>query len=751
MYHEFRQEDSMFSKRYLAPVLFLGILMLALGKTSSVAQDKAQGANIKAQTTNVLVDIIVTDHKGHHVPGLSAKDFTIFEDGVAQKIAGFTAAENSSADDAGTRPDAGVAASDGATQPAMKGPAKDPHLLTVVLDLADNRPANTKQSADAVLRYLEKSVSKDDFMAIYYIDQSLHVALPFTNNLESARETLKKLETRRAQGAFSGGDRSAVQEEINDLNRQAHPETELGAVAGDLASPSGGGSSSPPSGPANNMAMLMERQANAMSTYLTIANTFQARAVFAALRAICIAYHDIPGRKNLVLFSEGFLYSDDARPYMEAVADAANRSNVSIYVIDPQGVEVNPYGGGERPTDTIGARIAAAGAPGANVGQGGGETKFDKIKQVGNLSRGDQLDWLAETTGGLSVKRTNDLVPAFGKVLDDGRDYYTLAYVPATQTFDGKFHSIKVEVNQQSYKLRYRKGYWAVPRGSAIAMTPAAAQLISSIQNGSVKASEAEVHADLLPASDGHYSAAVAVSVPGNQIPLEKEGDNDYKATINLILVVRNAQKELVAVSQLSRVVRIGQDREGFGKTIVTIRGQVAVPDPQPAPTFVEAIAQFPENAAAKGATEIVIPDSTTAGFHLSSLLLSDRAEQATCNYSGDALCFMNVRLSQPPRPEFSSGGHMIVYFAASDLSLDPTTKKPRLGVGFLLRSGNTVLKDLVAQNVQSLPGPLPNSVLVLAEFDLKSVQPGTYTLQATARDMVRNTFLMQKGQFRVH
>src|SRR5215467_1959873 len=102
---------------------------------------------------------------------------------------------------------------------------------------------------------------------------------------------------------------------------------------------------------------------------------------------------------------------------MEAVSDAANRSNVSIYVIDPQGVEVNPYGGGERPTDTIGARIAAAGAPGANVGQGGGETKFDKIKQVGNLSRGDQLDWLAETTGGLSVKRTNDLVPAFGKVL----------------------------------------------------------------------------------------------------------------------------------------------------------------------------------------------------------------------------------------------------------------------------------------------------------------------------------------------
>ena len=733
----------MFSERFSAPRTFLGLAALLLGAALGIAQENSN--TIKAQSSTVLVDVIVTDRKGHHVPGLEAKDFTIYEDGVAQKIDGFTATENSSADGAETTSNSEARANGTGNLSVRKDAAKDPHLLTVVLDLADNRPANTKQSADAVLRYLEKSVTKDDYTAIYYIDQGLHVALPFTNNLENARETLKKLETRRAQGAFSGGDRAVVQEEINDLNRQAHPETQLGAIAGDLASPSGGGSASPPSGPANNMAMLMERQANAMRTYLTIANTFQARAVFATLRAICAAYRDIPGRKNLVLFSEGFLYSDDARPDMEAVADAANHSNVSIYVIDPQGVEVNPYGAGERPTDTIGARMAAAGAPGANVGQGGGETKFDKIKQVGNLSRGDQLYWLAETTGGLSVKRTNDLAPAFSKVLEDGRDYYTLAYAPAKQPLDGKFHSIKVETSQQSYKLRYRKGYWAIARGSA--MTPAAAQLVSSIQNGFIKASKAEVHADLLPTSDRHYAAAVAISIPGSRIPLEKEGDS-YKATINLILVARNSQHGILAVSELSRAIRIGQDRVGFAKTTVTIRGQVVMPDPQPIPTLIEAIAQFPENAVAQGAAQIAIPDSTAAGFHLSSLFLSDHAEQATCSDSADALCFMNVRLSQPPRPEFTPANRLIVYFSASDLSLDPGTGKPRLGVGFLLRSGNDVVKDAVAQNVQSLPGPSPNSVLVLAEFDLKALKAGTYTLQATARDIVRSTSLTQWGQF---
>src|SRR5262245_359470 len=127
----------MFSNRTVVPALLMGVLMLILGKASGVAQDKSQGANIKLQSTNVLVDVIVTDHKGRHVPGLAAKDFAIYEDGVPQKIAGFTMAENVSSDDVEAAPSTATAASGG---PVKKSPSKDPRLLTVVLDLADNRP-----------------------------------------------------------------------------------------------------------------------------------------------------------------------------------------------------------------------------------------------------------------------------------------------------------------------------------------------------------------------------------------------------------------------------------------------------------------------------------------------------------------------------------------------------------------------------------------------------------------------------------
>ncbi len=58
------------------------------------------------------------------------------------------------------------------------------------------------------------------------------------------------------------------------------------------------------------------------------------------------------------------------------------------------------------------------------------------------------------------------------------------------------------------------------------------------------------------------------------------------------------------------------------------------------------------------------------------------------------------------------------------------------------------VVKTTAAENLQSFPGAVPNSALVLAEFDLKSLHPGSYTLQAVVRDLVRNTALSQESQF---
>src|SRR5437660_9714965 len=58
------------------------------------AQEAAPASDIRVQASSVVVDVIVTDRKGHSVPGLKASDFSILEDGIPQPIVSFSGAEN---------------------------------------------------------------------------------------------------------------------------------------------------------------------------------------------------------------------------------------------------------------------------------------------------------------------------------------------------------------------------------------------------------------------------------------------------------------------------------------------------------------------------------------------------------------------------------------------------------------------------------------------------------------------------------
>jgi hypothetical protein len=130
--------------------------------------------------------------------------------------------------------------------------------------------------------------------------------------------------------------------------------------------------------------------------------------------------------------------------------------------------------------------------------------------------------------------------------------------------------------------------------------------------------------------------------------------------------------------------------------------------------------------------------------------LLSERAETATCPETSDPLCVQKVRLYQPALSQFQSAGRLIVYFTADNLALDGQTKQPRVAVRFALKEAANAIKSPIAENVQALPGPTPNSVLVFAEYDLKSLRTGSYTLQATTQDLVRKTAVSEETRFAI-
>jgi VWFA-related protein len=716
-----------------------------------LAQSEPPQPSFKTEAAEVVVDVIVTDRKAHHVPGLTAADFKLFEDNTPQTISLFTApAARAGRQQAGDGRAAAIA--NPATQPAAPEQAPAPQFITLVMDLGDLHQENLKRACDAASKFAEKTIASGNRIAIYWVDSRLRLGVPFTQDTQKALDLLKRLSARASSGRFTARDRERTEDEIDDLFTNVYPETLQGGppLAKNLDS-NGGGKGSRPT-PEQQMQMETQqeqmRELNMLRSWLTIASSLQARAVFVALRAMAVAYRELPGRKSVVVFSEGFLHTPGAEAEMQAVIDAANRANVAIYVIDASGASTGMsaetrVAGGRRggPRSTEDFSILGPNA------RSGGLNQFDWLQTMGSDLNGD-LGLVATGTGGFLVNNSNDLGPALDRVVDDASEFYTLVYHPSNRSYDGGFRKIKVELADRGYHLRYRQGYWAIPPGREIMMTPAAAQLLASVESGEHKSSfTPQLNAAMVLAPDGHFGVSVAVSMPGKQVPFEKIKDQ-FLAGVSMLLIARDAQGQVLAIHERYGDVRLKKnERDGFSAKIFNMQGHVPVPELEP--VSVQAIVRFADGAIGVSERKPIDPVPNSSNLRLTSLVLSDREEDAECSVDPmDPLCVRGVRILLPAQPEFARATRLVVYFSVSGLSLNDA-QKPVLGLLFRLGSG-AKLDPFKPEKIQAIPGKVPGAWLVLATFDLQAVPAGKYTLEMTAGDKIQDTIVSERAEFKL-
>jgi VWFA-related protein len=75
------------------------------------------------------------------------------------------------------------------------------------------------------------------------------------------------------------------------------------------------------------------------------------------------------------------------------------------------------------------------------------------------------LEQFANDSGGRAFfpYLIDDLAQSFGTIGDELRNQYSLAYVPAGRTPDGKFHTIRIQTTGRNLQVRARRGYYALP------------------------------------------------------------------------------------------------------------------------------------------------------------------------------------------------------------------------------------------------------------------------------------------------
>src|SRR3954464_12312836 len=132
---------------------------------SPKAQDKEEVVTVKSTLVNI--DVTVKDKTGKHVTDLGPEDFTVYENGVRQKV-DFFAPPFRGAEDAG--PTSGPGA-----QSARVTSAQAKNVISIVLDGQTTEQQNLKPLRDGTLKYIRERIADTDAVAVFSVASGLQL------------------------------------------------------------------------------------------------------------------------------------------------------------------------------------------------------------------------------------------------------------------------------------------------------------------------------------------------------------------------------------------------------------------------------------------------------------------------------------------------------------------------------------------------------------------------------------------------
>jgi VWFA-related protein len=386
-------------------VLVLAVL-LACG---SLAAPRAQGENadslrpvFRLSVSLVQLDAVVTDRKGRQVTDLSPDEFQVYQDGRRQPI---TAAVYIQLDDHFVPTP--YPEDDGATTSGeIVRPRDARRTIAIVIDDLRMGFVSVAHTRSALKKLVTTSLRNDDFVGMLTTSGEPGTSAPFSY------------------------DRADLSMAIGRLRFSM-----FGLRAASILEPVSGIGDDP------------------LSSYREA--SFAVGAI-ARVEATIDALREKPGRKAVVLVSEGFTIFAPGNDNvgieyaMHRLVDRANRAGVVIYAVDPRGLVVTG----------LTAADNTSGMSPHSVGRLASQ-RADALRDTQ-----DGLRYIAGETGGFAVVDDNDLAAGFRRVLDDQQGYYLVGYQPEPGTFDadanGRFRNVKVRVTRKGVKVRTRAGFYGV-------------------------------------------------------------------------------------------------------------------------------------------------------------------------------------------------------------------------------------------------------------------------------------------------
>jgi VWFA-related protein len=394
-------------------------------KDEATTAKVAEAAKFRVNVRLVLARVVVRDSNGHAIGNLHKEDFELFDNGKRQIISAFDA---QGASEARSEPTANSTAEN--NNPGIQaGPVFPTRYVALVFDDLRLDFANLSSVRDAAQHRIDNLVPTERVAVVSTSGQTM---LDFTDDRAKLHQAVDSLRPRPIQVQISTqcpditfymadlivnkNDPNTLQTAINDYVLCSNLPSQALATAGPVVQ-----------GVASQVLNVGEEES---------------RMVLRVLGQTVRRMAALPGQRNLVLVSPGFLTPELEYDYNELI-DNALRGQVIVSSLDARGLyTIIPFGDASQP-----------GRPGAS------RTLFATQSAS---AESDILSVLAYSTGGTFFHNNNDMNEGFRRVAEAPEFWYVLGFTPQNLKTDGKFHTLKVSLTSgQKYDLQSRRGYYA--------------------------------------------------------------------------------------------------------------------------------------------------------------------------------------------------------------------------------------------------------------------------------------------------
>jgi len=673
------------------------LLAFATAFAQNLAPPQSADQNVIRINVNLVqVDAVVTDSHDRLVPNLEAKDFQVLQDGKPQQITNFSYIDVRGANTAPAS--VAVAPKKGVPEPppVMVKPEQARRLLALVVDDLALSFDGTARVRTALKKFVDSDMQPGDLVAIIRTGAGMGALQQFTP------------------------DKRVLYAAIDHVRWNSMGRVGVGSFD------QGGG---------------------AYDAHFTDAMT---AGSLAAINYVVNGLHDLPGRKAVILFSENLkLFSrngdnDLALQGARRLEDAANRSGVVIYSIDPRGLQTTALTAADDTSRMSRKQIS----------------RVPQMRATQIINSQDGMVMLANGTGGLFFRNSNDIFGELRKAVADTQGYYLLGYHPDPSTFDPKtglpkFHKVEVKVTRSGLHVRSRSGFFG-KSDSYAEHKPVGlkAELAEALQSP-FGANQVHVRLTTLFAQSptaGPFIEAM-LHIDGSDLTFTDQPDGWHKAVIDVEAVTFGEDGQAVDSSGKTYTLQFKDDayqnalKNGL---VYTIQHPVKKPG---AYQLRVALRDADSEHVGSASEFIEIPDATKGKLLLSSLVLRQYqpppdAAHPQAAQSPDAP--QSQTSGSPAMRVFTPGEDILYGYQILNAHVDSSQKTELETFSRVFRDG----QEIFTGKPQPMNGDAQTDVKKLVGGGVLklggTMKPGDYVLQVVVTDKVSKATATQWSDFEV-